>query len=704
MLRTRFWALCVPGLFLYSLAAADTVRQEEDDSLETLVVTSPLASWGSAGSVSSLSGEDFADASFVHPYELFARLPGIWVSHGSGQEHLTALRSPVLTGPGACGSFLILEDGIPIRPSGFCNVNSLFESTLELATGVEVARGPASAFGGTALHGAININHDSGGARDNHLALDVGPWEYGALTFGWQRQQDDKPVQLGVFTANDGGYRDDSGYALSKAHLSHSWIGTSGADYSLRANLVDLQQETAGYINGSDAYRAPEVERRRNENPEAYRDASALRLSLSRFGGTADASTALHAWGRSNDMEFLLHFLPCQPLERNNHQSFGASWQRNRSTDGGHLTWGALAEVAQVHLDQYQPQVCNLRFGPKRFPQGWHYDYDVTSSNGTLWANGHLALGAGAGNGEGELLWDIRLEQLSYSYANNLPAGAVMFDEDGCGTRTCRYYRPADRDDSFSLLGGRLALAFRPEGWQWHLALAAGNRAPQIAEIYRLQEGQTVAALEPEQLIQLEWGGSWQGQGTALEWALYSSQKNNYIFRDSDRAITTGGSIDHLGAELSLNADLSDTQRLDLALTLADYSYAFAFETFGIPRVDTEVQAGNEVDTAPGETASLRWLWQPESALSLRLEAEWLYLGAYYSDATNSYSYPGHDLLNLRLSLSPLPRLSLHLRLSNALDTVYANRADFNTNSGEERYFPGQPRALYLSARWNLKP
>jgi hypothetical protein len=63
------------------------------------------------------------------------------IQRGSGEESLTALRSPVLTGAGACGSVLVLEDGIPIRPVGTCNVNELFEVNLEQAAAIEVLRG-----------------------------------------------------------------------------------------------------------------------------------------------------------------------------------------------------------------------------------------------------------------------------------------------------------------------------------------------------------------------------------------------------------------------------------------------------------------------------------------------------------------------------------------------------------------------------------
>ena len=46
---------------------------------------------------------------------------------------------------GACGAFLLLEDGFALRPPGFCNVNELFETNTEQARAIEVTRGPGSA-------------------------------------------------------------------------------------------------------------------------------------------------------------------------------------------------------------------------------------------------------------------------------------------------------------------------------------------------------------------------------------------------------------------------------------------------------------------------------------------------------------------------------------------------------------------------------
>ena len=85
-------------------------------------------------------------------------MPGVFIHRNNGQDHLTAIRSPVLTGGAGAGSFLYLEDGVPLRAAGFANVNGLFESMSEFAGGMEVIRGPGSVlYGSNAVHGLINV-------------------------------------------------------------------------------------------------------------------------------------------------------------------------------------------------------------------------------------------------------------------------------------------------------------------------------------------------------------------------------------------------------------------------------------------------------------------------------------------------------------------------------------------------------------------
>ncbi|MBT4491184.1 MAG: TonB-dependent receptor, partial [Rhodospirillaceae bacterium] len=93
-----------------------------------------------------------------HVAESLNRVSGMNIHRGNGQEHLTAIRSPVLTGGAGAGSFLYLQDGVPLRAAGFGNVNGLFEAHTEQAGSIEVVRGPGSAlYGSNAVHGMINV-------------------------------------------------------------------------------------------------------------------------------------------------------------------------------------------------------------------------------------------------------------------------------------------------------------------------------------------------------------------------------------------------------------------------------------------------------------------------------------------------------------------------------------------------------------------
>ena len=98
-MQTNFKLLTLGLLFFASLLKAE----EEIIVLEKKI--SNLSGWSESVSLSSIDSFELKKLDAQHPKQIFRRLPGIWISRGSGQEHLTAMRSPVLTGPGACGSF-----------------------------------------------------------------------------------------------------------------------------------------------------------------------------------------------------------------------------------------------------------------------------------------------------------------------------------------------------------------------------------------------------------------------------------------------------------------------------------------------------------------------------------------------------------------------------------------------------------------------
>ncbi len=302
-----------------------------------------------AGNVERLSGDAIEDGRHQHVHELFTRVPGVWLSRGSGQENLTAIRSPVLTGAGSCGAFLILEDGLPTRPAGFCNVNQMFELNSEQATAIEIVRGPGSAlYGSNALHGIVNVLTPGAGSG-NEFGVEFGANEFTRVRGRWAN---DGGIVAAFVYADDGGFRDDSGYEQAKLHLKATTDFAGGA-MTLSLSATDLAQETAGFVFGPDAFADPALNRG-NVNPEAFRDASSQRLSANWRRSFDSWSLELTPYVRHSDMDFLQHFLPGQPLEENGHTSAGLLTSASFGSGPTTLIVGADFEWADVFLRETQ--------------------------------------------------------------------------------------------------------------------------------------------------------------------------------------------------------------------------------------------------------------------------------------------------------------------------------------------------------------
>ncbi|HCX68887.1 MAG TPA: TonB-dependent receptor, partial [Rhodobiaceae bacterium] len=131
------------------------------------------------GNISRITGNEAGFIAPRQPAEALNRLPGLGIQQGSGAEHLTAIRSPVLTGGAGAGSFLYLEDGVPMRAAGFANVNAMMEAMDEVSGGIEVVRGPGGArYGSNAEHGLINfLSRPPVPGGDAELTLSYGSYD-----------------------------------------------------------------------------------------------------------------------------------------------------------------------------------------------------------------------------------------------------------------------------------------------------------------------------------------------------------------------------------------------------------------------------------------------------------------------------------------------------------------------------------------------
>lgn len=685
--------LCA-GLLLIAAARGSSAAEPMPgfDEVDEIVVTSRRRDeslLGHAGNIDRLGEFDLESVRHRHIHELFTRVPGTWISRGSGQEHLTAIRSPVLTGPGSCGAFLFLEDGIPTRPSGFCNVNQLFESNTELARSIEIIRGPGTALhGSNALHGIVNVRlPESGAPARISAAIEAGANEFlrlrAALPFDFA-----DGGYAGLVYADDGGFRDDSGYRQAKGNLK---VRSSllGGEFVTGLSFTDLDQETAGFIVGEDAYKDPEVNRS-NPNPEAFREASSVRLYGLWNRSLGSAELDVRPYARYSDMRFLQHFLPGQPLEENGHVSTGFLSMATWETGSGRTTIGFDLEWSDVWLRETQDgPTGGSGFLNETRPEGKHYDFEVQAVTAAPYIQFETDLGDRATFGAG-----LRAEYADYRYDNRMLDGNTRDDGTECGFGGCLYTRPADRSDSFTNLAPTINATWRAtDNTVLYGSAGRGFRAPQVTELYRLQNGQTVADLDSERIDSVEIGIRQSTRALLVDLSVYAMRKKGSVYRDAEGFSVSGGRSTHEGAEIGLDWQLAERWRVAVDAGYGRHKYDF--DTVA-SRGETFV-SGRDVDTAPRWLASAELFYRPLSAVDFALQ--WTTISGYYLDAENQHRYPGHDLYNLRGSIALGERMTASVRLLNLLDTDVADRADFAF--GNFRYFPGRGRELFVELVWS---
>ena len=635
-----------------------------------------------AGNIASISQHEISFINPTHPSQILNRLPGFNIQHGSGQEHLTAIRSPVLTGGAGAGSFLYLEDGVSLRAPGFANVNGLFEAMTELAGNIETVRGPGSAlYGSNAVHGTVNVkSRDTQDfyQGDASLRFGINPFLTHLITSQNAPIAPQAALRLGFSYLLDQGWRDSSGVQHFKGQMryDHDYDHDFGK-IKLKALLSaqGLDQQTAGfnpiYQNRPDILD--------NANPDAYRKAQSVRGQINiKWEQNQNSTLELTSWFRWTDLDFLQHFLrDSTPLEKNRHVSFGIRpiWHQQWAVFEQNLNLAFGGEIE--HTDGSLNQTQTAQTIP-RFPQGVHYDYDVDALTLALFTQNSLQLQ----DARTSFHLGLRLEWTRYDYDNKTDDG-----------RFGRFYRPSDQDDDFLTITPKVGVNYRlPEisGHKTYIFTnyTRGSRAPQTTDLYRLHVNQQGGdKIKAERLDSVELG--LRGRRQELSWEIvgFYMNKSRHNFRDADFETFANGKTRHAGLELQTHIPLGAGLSWQMAFTYAQHWYAFDHEPSGIKK-------GDDIDSAPRILLNTELAYTHERG---RVAFELVHVGDYYTDPANEHSYPGHYVFNLYAEVQAWRDVSFFFNIRNITDKRFADRADFAF--GNDRYFPGQPRAFYLGLK-----
>lgn len=675
------------------------------DEIKVIGIGLGIGNEKEAGNYNFISGFDLSQLGENHASEILNRLAGFNIQHGSGQEHLTAIRSPVLTGGSGAGSFLFLEDGVSLRAAGFGNVNGLFESINELAGGIEAIKGPGSAlYGSNSVHGVVNVlskKPQSNFENDASLRFGFNPFSVKFIASSTNAIGKQSAGRLGFSYLKDSGWRNSTGVEQFKAQLridNDNFLGAEKSKTLLSVHRLD--QETGGYLNDGEAEAGDGCENNLdytyrfrkltfcNSDPDAYRKANAVRGQnniLWRLNKNNQFN--LTSWFRWTAMEFLMHFLPQTPVEKNAHGSFGVRpiWQSQLKFLGEiDFNFGGEFEYTNGTLSEIQTQEDGVGFASEFF-KGTHYDYKINAYTLAFFTQNNWALEDNNTN----IYFGLRGEWVRYDYKNKTDS-----ETHNNSLNSDDIFRPNNRTNDFFTITPKIGINYRLPKIASHQIYiftdyTRGARAPQTTDLYRLRYRDRDAKFKPERLDSFELG--FRGTQRLMRWELtgFYMNKSNYHFRDSRFEPILNGKTRHAGLELEFFAPLFWNLDWKTSFSYARHWYAFNDSDRGIKN-------NSDIDTAPRTLLNMELAYNDSKGLG-RLAVEYILVGSYYTDAANENSYSGHSVFNLRSEVKVAKNINLFFNVFNLADKRYADRADFVF--GSRRYFPAQPRAYYLGLK-----
>jgi outer membrane receptor protein involved in Fe transport len=660
-------------------------------------------------SVGVIQGETVRLDRPSHPSQVMSQVPGVAVAVTNGEGHTTSIRQPFTTSP----VYLFLEDGVPIRSTGFFNHNALYEVNLPQSGGVEVVRGPGTAlYGSDAIGGIINTLSRTPPREGEFSAFgEVGSFGWWRTLIGGGGGFGDNAMRGDLNLTHTDGWREQTAYDRQAGSVR--WDRALGADGTLKTLMsfshVDQQTGANSPLVMNDYLNNPQV----NYFPIAFRKVTALRLSSAYEQEFGSSLLSLTPYFRDDSMELLASFnLNNDPtVYTTANRSFGlqGKWRTDFQPMRTRVIGGVDLDVSPGGREEDSIRTVTVGTGASRQHLSYStaarvYDYDVTYRAVSPYLHGEISPIEPL-----RLMAGVRYDYSSYDFNNNIGASSVTVAPVAgtfpTGTRI--YGQATDTTISFSHTSPKFGATYALNAdTNVFVSRNHGFRAPSEGDLFRPSFGTSAAAaqaqvdsalgLKPIKADQLEGGLRGKAFGASYELIAYELKKRDDIVTQRDTATNftqrvNAGQTRHRGIEVGLGVPFGQHYRLDAA-------YTYRKQTYDNWVTSNGDFSGKEIESAPRALANARVTWLP--AVNTRVQLEWIEVGSYWLDAANTAKYGGYSLLNLRTNWEFYRGYSLFASIYNIGDKRYADSASISSST--QVLSPGLPRAYYvgLEGRW----
>jgi len=676
--------------------AENTSLDKEENSVERMTITATrqeTLDTDLAMSVHGIGKDEMDVDNGQHVAESLNSLSGVLIDQLSGgQGHQTAIRMPMNTS----GYYLYLQDNIPLQSAAFFNHNALWWSSFNSNVArMEVLKGAGTAlYGSGAVAATVNIlSENVANEPETNIDLVLGENEYSKIQVSHSSKiSNSQGFRVSTSYMNNEGWRDHTGSKRAELTLRHE--ADLGNNERLVTSFVvsDLEQEmAAGLIN--DAFPKERTDSGLPENvlkSDPLRKTKYLRLSTQWDKVDNENYYSFIPYYRARTNDYTATWNQNMPKVESEVKTFGvlalANFNHGNESD---TTFGIDIELTEGSQLSYQPLDClTSECGAEPFVAGEKFYDDITQYQAfspyiqhkrRLSDNLDLTLGA-------------RYDYAKYDFDNYL----TVFGDIGHGKLSLN-----DRKDTFKHLSPKASLNYHlGEDSSVYLRYANSFRLPTAGSLYHLttKDSGDAKAVDPEVSDTYEIGYKTNLDQVSFDAAIYYMDVDDGIVHAYNNAgqryLTNASRVIHKGFEVALQWKVNSEFNMSTAYSQAKHEFD-----------KHEQYSGNEMTMAPDYIANVRFRYTPSAIQGLSSMLEVQSIGEYWLDDANSQDKDGNDriedgytIINLKARYQVSNQLSLHARVLNVSDKVYAQEASYRY--GKTNYSPGAPRTMYVGLNY----
>lgn len=633
--------------------------------------------------------------------EVINRIAGVSWNDLGNEQHSMGIRQPNSTN----AVYQYLEDGIPIRPLGVFNHNSLNEMNLAGSESVEVVKGAASSlYGSNAVGGAVNFMtarpsltpYASAGLRHDNTAgfsrLDTGAsntWgDFGARFSHYSSRRSANNWQ-NYSNASKDSFTLRGDYVLSATSLIHATLTHNNLDSAMTGSLFENDYQTRpGYSYNSFTYRKDKTTR--------------MNVALE-SETTQNGQTTATVFARKNDHGQIPSYTisncvgaACRGTINNNHvSSLGFDVKHNQEFD-----WLASRLIAGVYFDQTSnPYVSDNLSIVRDVASGRYISYTVSSATVPSGVRNYQTdIKNTALFGQFELspaeklrvVLGGRSDAINYNYKNNLTPGAN--------------YGAANESRSFSHFSPKVGATYAlSKESSVYANISEGFTPPEVSALYGKS---AVPDLKPSTYNNYEFG---------LRMALLDGalKLDSAVYRLDGRDTIVSYTIAPGNSE-NRNAGRTRSSGLELGLGWESGVFDARFGTTIASHRFVQYQAsgtlnysGKEMPQAPSSITTAEIGYKPVEGARVALEL--VNQGAYWMNNANTVRYSGHALFNMRGNYQFADGWEAWLQGRNLTNKLYSDSASSSysgtgayTPNTQNQYTVGAPRSLMVGLNYTF--